>query len=142
MTYVTKQLAIKLKQAGFDVPVFGRYYQLIDDNKIYYSLSAKNHSYSPVNVANDNTVKDVFVSAPTLYEVTDWLRERHGLHVVAEFIITHEEWAYCIQNLKTGQFNTQNQNLTGWSYAEALAAGIEHAVDEVLKRMNNGLEQQ
>lgn len=136
MNHVTKQLAIKLKQAGFDVPVRG-YYHSTDGYSTYLFETVEN--------MNGKNWAEGYCSAPDLHTVTDWLRERHGLHVVTCLRrlplpnpYTTCKFMWGVQDVKNiSELGTDN-SMTPFTHSEALAAGIEHAVNEVLKRMNNG----
>ena len=124
MNHVTKQLAIKLKQAGFD-RVINTYYLKIDEveNKLRVAFS---------NLDWNNYSTDSY-SAPDLHTVTDWLRECHGLHVFADPF--KQKWSWNIAEISNDEF-TCHALYSYPTHNEALAIGIDKAVDQVLLNTN------
>lgn len=88
--FVPYDIALKLKQKGFDEPCFGTYNSFGD-----FILS---NSEYPLNKNSDKLYDDIWLkhiqkdypehtpdmlcTAPLWQQVFDWLREKHNLHVV------------------------------------------------------------
>lgn len=101
MTHVQKETAVLLKEKGFNVPT-----------DYFYAYSEG----------------DMTISAPTLHEAADWLREKKGVHVYVKPQWSTEEWFGVVsiyaKNRYTENFKTHD---------EALEAGIVHALKHYVK---------
>lgn len=121
--YVSYELAVKLKAAGFDEPC--RHYYDIEDapDGCYWegsSLHKKNH--------NEDIPK---FSAPTLWQAQKWLREKHHISVRVSYLSYHKVWFADWLNLDSGEFD--DTDATFDSYEEALADGITAALELIKK---------
>lgn len=103
MTHVTKQTAVLLKEKGINVPT---------DYVYAYSEG------------------DMTISAPTLYEAADWLRETKGVHVYVTS--TYGEWDFSIENAVNGE-SIHDTYYTFQTHDLALEAGIIHALKHYVK---------
>ena len=113
---VDKLLAIKLKEKGFDVPC-DRYYCSDSDSLMRAGPTRRNFN-------NDIDPDDITISAPTIYEVTKWLRNK-GLHVCADW--DGKFWFYSIKELKDG-----GNSIVAGEYGDhdvAILCGIMAGVD-------------
>lgn len=118
---VSKELAIMLKDAGFDWPVLKYYhpkYWLMD---------------TPIEVGNMNAPNwaNGYYSAPELPLVAQWLREVHGYHVCVD--ILNGEWYYDISVLH--DFKSTEEvinNGEGFdSHDSALSAAIKYCLTKI-----------
>ncbi len=130
MIHVTKELAHKLRDIGFDVPTTDYWYDGDTGNNVdrfMQEQSAFNH--------ND---EDMCVSAPDLHCVTDWLREKHRLHVLVCTNTDHDGWIAGIQSKGTFEpIGVINDDEPVATFSEALTSAIERAVDIVKTKMEN-----
>ena len=95
MKFVNKQLALKLKEKGFDKPCFGWYYietptGFVDGELVLNRYPCRGGSYKEtlerhivfqpkegfVGYINSN-----IVDAPTIEQVLEWLREEKNVHI-------------------------------------------------------------
>ena len=68
--FVPYELALKLKQLGFDEPCFGRF------NNDGYLLIAHTEKYI---ISNGVDRSEFFTLAPTFSQAFRWFREKHGM---------------------------------------------------------------
>lgn len=139
--YVSYELAVKLKAAGFDEPCDHFYVHYLDPNKARISASGVYGEWKDIdafkhnfNVIDDNRYKQSLIpycSAPTLWQAQKWLREKHHISVRVSYISYHKVWFADWLNLDSGEFD--DTDATFDSYEEALADGIE-AVLELIKK--------
>lgn len=119
--FVPYELALKLKEKGFDERCFGHYVEpclihLINEEALFVETS---------------TLKDkdfVIINAPLYQQVIDWFREKHTIHVAASsFTVYNGRYGY--------QYERGGRTSSGWtphfegnSYYEALDKAIEEAL--------------
>ena len=77
--FVTYEIALKLKELGFDEPCFG-YFEFKDKNLKLFSDKIQDAS------CNSDIVYDDFIhcTAPLWQQAIDWLREKHRFHFIIE----------------------------------------------------------
>lgn len=88
MKFVSKDLAIKLKEKSFDRPCFGWYHITTPPGAFEGRLNLNESSYRGEtyhrllkrNISEYNTNPNL-VNAPTIEQVLEWLREDCGLHI-------------------------------------------------------------
>ncbi len=73
--FVPYELALELKQLGFDEPCFGGYYSNQDNVNLWFFKEAKNSD-------RDERVREGFATAPTYSQAFRWFREKYGLCIV------------------------------------------------------------
>jgi len=119
--FVSYELALQLKEKGFNEDCFGCYYK------------DKTFAYHPDS--------DVYVDAPLYQQVIDWFREKHDLHIIIDsWVVGSREnfdFSFIIDKLgynrdaitakriflkNSGQHNAFNE------YYEALNKAIERAL--------------
>ena len=76
MKFVDKQLAIKLKEKGFDRPCFG-YYREDKDSDILYLCETKGNVYGCLKRFELGCI----IHTPTIDQVLEWLREDCGWYI-------------------------------------------------------------
>ena len=79
MKFVNKQLALKLKEKGFDRPCFGFYNPIQDELQLY---CANNKDVTYKNILTSVYKNKVLVDAPTIEQVLKWLREEKDIDIV------------------------------------------------------------
>lgn len=79
MKFISKDLAIKLKEKGFNKPCFGWYDNQITDSINLY-LNVKEGDYTDLlEYTNDF---EWIIDAPTIEQVLEWLREEKDIDIV------------------------------------------------------------
>ena len=132
--YVSYELAVKLKAAGFDEPCH-----------YHYDCDRGSHIIEPNYTINDGegckyiTADDLlednnawqYCSAPTLAHAQKWLREKHQISVRVSYISYHKVWFADWLNLDSGEFD--DTDATFDTYEEALTEGIRSALELIKK---------
>lgn len=129
--FVPYELALKLKEKGFDEPCFAHYQNFkgfIPQRAILASSSML--YYQQENINPSNQYGDQFCTAPLYQQVVDWFREQHNLHINIAcnqfgygymYALTSTSKLECIKFYQGGP----NQK---WAYYEAITAAIEEAL--------------
>ena len=113
---VDKQLSIKLKEKGFDVPCDAYFNPQNPNDCADYPFDADNF--------NRDTWAEGYYSAPDLHTVTDWLRDK-GLHVYCKPNTNQDLWWFIID--RKGGWGKQKGVYD--DYQTALFHGVTAAVD-------------
>lgn len=134
MKIVEFETAVKLKEAGFDLPVLRWYF-------IKGSTSTNISMKHPLTGLNWN--KEIFtkrISAPYQYEVVDWLREVHGIEIRINPLYTKsgekEGYNYTTFNSAESMIEKELDLISsdGWcikNYPEVLKQGILEAIKNI-----------
>lgn len=132
--FVSYELAVKLKECGFDEPCSAFYEHI--NGELWFSTDGA-----------ENWNGGVDFTAPTLYHAQKWLREKLLLNVGANPAIPTRKWQFYIDDLNQ-QINPHDGELmTRWdddmqekaderlydSYEAALSAGIAAALELIKK---------
>ena len=152
MNFIDKQLAIKLKEKGFDRPCFNAYNahgcQYVNGWCEY--LDARDNDLIYLSDLHD---KDCL--CPTIEQILKWLREDKDIHIKSDicFRYTSEHkkdkngtysgymdvskpfWSFLIRKIKNGNCvydNTTASNNEYFSYEDACIAGIEYVINNNL----------
>jgi hypothetical protein len=115
---VTKEIAIALKEVGYDVPC----------NDYYMTNGEKGHG-GYFNW-NDGTRSSVICSAPTVYECIEWLDSK-GVYVYVEPFdmgVPNLKWKYTIKTDKRVRIDSVEPFSTRLS---AYTAGLPIAIDYI-----------
>lgn len=129
--YVTFELSQLLKKNGFREPCLS-----------HYTATGTVWRCNDEEDFNSESELKVY-SRPTMWQVTKWLREVHGLHISISTVIGGR-WTYELQDLwqKSNideEYNTRIPERDGYpcidTYEAALHAGIESALELI---NNNG----
>lgn len=95
--FVTYEIALKLKELGFDEPCFAHF--LYKDNITYKRAiqlkSDKMLYYCQQNINPYNQYKEM-CTAPLWQQVFDWLEEKFQLNIQIEYNETQKWWRYDI----------------------------------------------
>ena len=134
MKFIDKQLAIKLKEKGFDRPCFGFYNPIQDELQLY---CANNKDVTYKNILTSVYKNKVLVDAPTIEQVLKWLREEKKIQLaidikrerkVGEYI-----WGYFVVLLNTSSLCcVQHYDFESDSYDAAAIAGIEYVINNLI----------
>lgn len=121
-SYVSRETARTLKEAGFDEICRSAYYATGNSAVMY----ERNSMLSPG-----------YVSRPTQALAERWLREVHNLHVFAFFDYVERNWTYCIADLDavTADAGMEMSESNYPSYKQAIEACLQEAI-KLIKSKN------
>lgn len=123
--YVSYELAVKLKECGFDEPCIAQWACEPDGKPMLVGSTAF--------VFSNAELKGRDVTAPLLYHAQKWLREKHKWHIVIEPRIWEQQvYDYKLWSFMRGYENA-NRGLDYLSYEQALSAGITAALELINK---------
>lgn len=139
--FVSKEIAIKLKEKGFDEPCLAVYrgFNLYFDKMISgyasdlsertdFSTNSDFDKYFLVNKTDEN----YWITAPMLVQVIDWLREKHNIELGSpkNIIFNGGKRHFRVSIYEIGETKKcLLQQLSGFNeYYEALNTGIEQAL--------------
>lgn len=119
---VEKPTAILLKEKGFDL-LASDYYTTKEGTKKHIGAYFNHNQY------------DSAISAPTLLEVAEWLREVKGVYAFPIPAFQKEDWGYqlFVKNKVTNCWDLSQYKKTGFkSFDEALEEAIIHTLMQVI----------
>lgn len=122
--YVSYELAVKLKAAGFDEPC-DHYYAYDEKSKIKHLLISASPSEWDWNYSALPEFVHPECSAPHIYHAQKWLREKHKLHILVDSDL-YGKWYYKVFPIGECCIDEGNSNYV--TYEQALSAGIESAL--------------
>ena len=135
MKFVDKNLAIKLKEKGFNRPCFG-YYQ---EDEFVLNLTSIHLPFGG-NVTDTMVLhqgENDIVDAPTTEQVLKWLREEKNIYVGIAYmpkIDNNTDFYYPtiqkIGDFEATHFGDNDKNFN--SYEDASIAGIEYVVEHLI----------
>lgn len=158
MKFVNKELAIKLKEKGFNKPCFGWYYINIpagrsEDELILNTSNTRGVAYEDLLHSHNETLTyypaDRCVDAPTLEQILEWLREK-DIYIWIQPYNTHttKNHVAFIWNITLGTlFKSKEQlfdkdtfythihlDIEHWEvdYDDAILAGIDFVLNTLL----------
>jgi hypothetical protein len=112
--FVPYELAVKLKQLGFDEPCFGFYY---DDGELQ------------IKEGNHNTLG--YLNAPTFGQVFRWFRQEHLVVGVVDGVGSRQYF-----NIRSDKFNVIHSKLVYEEYEEAEIDCLKMLIDIIAKELN------
>jgi hypothetical protein len=148
MKFVSKQLAMILKEKGFDKPCFGWYYIKTPTGMTDGELVLNRYPYR--NVTYEDTLKKHIgfinpnkVDAPTTEQVLEWLREEKKIHISIDVLSSMNKNFMCKQEprlifdvrvayFKEEIFNYHELAEPYFKYDDACIAGIEYIINNNL----------
>ena len=85
MNFIDKQLAIKLKEKGFNKSCFGYYHletptEFVDGELSLNNYSCRGGTYKET-LERDIDFQPNVIGAPTIEQVLEWLREEKNVHI-------------------------------------------------------------
>jgi hypothetical protein len=101
--FVPYEIALKLKQLGFDENCFAKYnskkeIDYFERPQAFYCVNSKSSWFSPI-FSSKETVSKV-CTAPTHQQVIDWLRDTHKIIIESRPLNTLEWWDSYVWNEK------------------------------------------
>ena len=140
MKFIDKQLALKLKEKGFDRPCLGWYYIKTptgrnDGELILNTSKTRGVAYEDLLCShNDNFIEyvDNYVDAPTIDQVLEWLREEKYIYFT---IYINVDFMF---RLEINMINKEKTHLEWFdldiynSYDDAILVGIEYVVEHLI----------
>ena len=124
--FVTYDISVKLKAKGYPQKSFGKYSMV---GACYFN---DGRFYEDGCIAN---VEDC-CSAPQIYEVLKWLREKHATHI--EISLGRNGWYFKIiqyeyyEEEKEYDCKLITVSVINDSYEETAIAGIEYVIDNLM----------
>ena len=115
------ELAVKLKEKGFNEPCYG-----------YYHRNGGNDSFELCgNGDRDfrNSKNQYRVAAPTIPQVLKWLRNTHNLHVET-YPCGLEMWKFLVTNITTLEERALCDKYT--SSEQAALAGVNYCLENLI----------
>jgi hypothetical protein len=130
--FIPYELALELKQLGFDEPCSGGYYSNQDNVNLWLFKEAKNSD-------RDERVREGFATAPTYSQAFRWFREKHNLIGGIEYIGGMKPTTTWWDIYVVGHYNT---NPKEWEmkyqpYEEAEVACLRKLI-EIVKTYGGG----
>lgn len=136
MKFVDKQLAIKLKEKGFDRPCLGFYNPIQDELQLY---CANNKDVTYKNILTSVYKNKVLVDAPTIEQVLKWLREEKDIDIVIEPIDRNtiymggEKYILAIYFCGKRDYKIHKDNNDKFvKWEDACIAGIEYVINNLI----------
>ena len=83
--FVTYEIALKLKELGFDEFCFAHYCNGDLITKTAILKSSTMQYYQQNNINPSNQYKDQKCTAPLWQQAIDWLREKYNIHIYIDF---------------------------------------------------------
>ena len=136
MKFVDKQLALKLKEKGFDKPCLGFYNPIQDELQLY---CANNKDVTYKNILTSVYKNKVLVDAPTIEQVLKWLREEKDIDIVIEPIDRNtiymggEKYILAIYFCGKRDYKIHKDNNDKFvKWEDAAIAGIEYVINNLI----------
>lgn len=134
--YVTREIAVKLKEKGFKEGCFGYYMpfgdaELIFNQTPYRGAASEDCMYSYNSLPSECVGSD-FIDAPTISQALKWLRVMWKVVVTPEYLFTeYDDWFFNIRII--GRYGEYESDEMYSSYEKAAIAGIEYVIDKLIK---------
>ena len=115
------ELAVKLKEKGFDEPCYG-----------YYHCNGGNDSFELCGNGDCdflNSKNKHRIAAPTIPQVLKWLRKEKGMEVYSNYNRVYKHWTYIARAFDDSCYNSIGGFKT---YEQAALAGIEYVLDNLI----------
>lgn len=134
--FVTREIAVKLKEKGFKERCFGYYMpngdaELMFNQTPYRGAIPEDCMYS-YNSLSPECVGSDLVDAPTISQVLKWLRVVLKVVVTPEYLFTeYDDWIFNIRII--GRYGEYESDEMYSSYEEAAIAGIEYVIYKLIK---------
>ena len=125
--YVSYELALKLKRAGFDEPCIAQWACEPDGKPFLMGSTAF--------VFSNAELKGRDVTAPLLYHAQKWLREKKKLHILVDSDL-YGKWYYKVFPIGECCIDEGNSNYV--TYEQALSAGVSSALDLLAGKEGEG----
>lgn len=159
--FIPYELAIKLKQKGFDRPCIYAYCEHGGWNKyrqvhepITHILRTDGNPFGTFycgknwNIKYETNKNKICCSAPTIFQILRWLREEKKIHIEpciltdadtdadGKVINEYTYWSFSVTNIETGDmiyFEYEHIDDKRFdTYEQAALAGIEYVLDNLI----------
>lgn len=125
--FVPYELAVKLKEKGFDEPCYG-----------YYYCNGGNDSFEVCGNGDRDFLnsKNLYrVAAPTISQVLKWLREEKKIHIAVDIMKAYPaaniiKWGYNV--VLIDKYEVYHHDWNSDSYEQATLVGIEYVLDNLI----------
>lgn len=117
--FVSSQLAVLLKEKGFDELCIKKY----NSEKFIVNAGKKLEEWQNSELYDDE------YSAPTHQRVLKWLRKVHNILIIVDWTGYEGEFHWTIQNMKTGKFEDSVSTYNSFE------AATEDAIEYCLKKL-------
>ena len=147
MKFVSKELALKLKEKGFDKPCFGGYNIVtptghIDGELVLNKTETRGCVYKDClesyNLLNKQFFYDNIVDAPTIDQVLEWLRDEKNIFIWMKPYHTYAtknnicwDWNISIVN-NTHELSKYCSDEGFAKHEDACIAGIEYVINNLI----------
>ena len=134
--FVPYEIALKLKEKGFDEPCFGYYTQYtgIEENHLSYVSNRISENHNS-NITTPHWYVGVDVTAPLWQQVIDWLAETHNIDISTPpfWCGDGRQYSPIVYLKSTGSIDSDNENTFHLfpekdTKQEAQLMAIEHAL--------------
>jgi hypothetical protein len=125
--FVPYELALRLKELGFDEPCFGYYYTLNGKDWKFAEKSEYNRLDDEINIGGKFSLL-----VPTFSQAFEWFREKHNQHC---FIHYHSkpEYTFAVYN-DIKMYWTLHEKISFNTYEEAELACLKKLIEIVKKK--------
>lgn len=124
---VTYELAVKLKELGYNIPFF--FFYRTDDKLIHHAMVNNSLVYG-------ENIDDEVVIAPAISQVLKWLREEKEIDIIIDLIITYN---YNLERIReyscriyTSKLNKPKTTYCFKSFEQAAIDGIKYVIDNLI----------
>lgn len=138
MEFVSKEIAEKLKKAGFKEKCFAFYAP--DTSKLNYNYSSvTNNTFNGClyshNSLNQKEVTSDFIDAPTINEVLEWLRNKKNIYIQISKSWAMNNSCYFFVEKGDGEDGSDYQQMSepNRSWNQATIDGINYALDNMIE---------
>ena len=133
MNFLDKQLALKLKEKGFNKSCFGYYHletptEFVDGELALNNYSCRGGTYKET-LESDIDFQPNVIGAPTIEQVLEWLREEKEIMVFPVYSKNTSRW-YC--EIVNADSLESEKLLFPDSYEDACIAGIEYVINNLI----------
>lgn len=136
MNFIDKQLALKLKEKGFNKPCLGFYNPIQDELQLY---CANNKDVTYKNILTSVYKNKVLVDAPTIEQVLKWLREEKDIDIVIypidrnTIFMGGEKYILAIYFCGKRDYKIHKDNNDKFvKWEDACIAGIEYVINNLI----------
>ncbi len=124
--FVPYEIALKLKELGFDEECFGYYYDKTDNIQTSYSFHFNGKGE---RLAND-------VNAPLFQQVIQWLREKYNIHIIVKSY-NDEELNQILYENDIIDVNDNWNEFSDYTFYHTYQEALTQAIIESLKLIKN-----
>lgn len=115
-------IAARLKALGFNEPCFG-YFHMRHGSILHAEGPTLVTTFNTTNSGLASVLHNQWITLPLWQQVTDWLRDEHGINAEPQMEAWHERAAFRVYGK-----NIQSEVVFGDSFHTTRTAAIEHAL--------------